>query len=276
MEEDKNTTNEVPASGTETVETTAAPEITVEQIKEVSARIEELNRMRGELEAKKREFDIHMKDLENIRTVYGEASKQFDAKRDVIKFTDNEMKGLEDNIGKRSFKRSELKPYLDAVTDMFDKERSAQASREYKINIGDYKTWRLLLDYCRHSMMWTAKSAPALMTLSMNLEENNVLANSKKFDGEIMLRSGNVLALHDFLTNKMEGKGWNTAKDFLSCWVNCGKSLVETVRQIQGEYETVREYAGYLQNIDNEFGASENDIPEEDAVATKDEISVEI
>ena len=113
MEEDKNTTNEVPASGTETVETTAAPEITVEQIKEVSARIEELNRMRGELEAKKREFDIHMKDLENIRTVYGEASKQFDAKRDVIKFTDNEMKGLEDNIGKRSFKRSELKPYLD-------------------------------------------------------------------------------------------------------------------------------------------------------------------
>ena len=48
------------------------------------------------------------------------------------------------------------------------------------------------------------------------------------------------------------------------------------VRQIQGEYETVREYAGYLQNIDNEFGASENDIPEEDAVATKDEISVEI
>jgi hypothetical protein len=276
MEEDKNTTNEVPSSGTETVETTAAPEITVEQIKEVSARIEELNRMRGELEAKKREFDIHMKDLENIRTVYGEASKQFDAKRDVIKFTDNEMKGLEDNIGKRSFKRSELKPYLDAVTDMFDKERSAQASREYKINIGDYKTWRLLLDYCRHSMMWTAKSAPALMTLSMNLEENNVLANSKKFDGEIMLRSGNVLALHDFLTNKMEGKGWNTAKDFLSCWANCGKSLVETVRQIQGEYETVREYAGYLQNIDNEFGASENDIPEEDVVATKDEISVEI
>jgi hypothetical protein len=77
------------------------------------------------------------------------------------------------------------------------------------------------------------------------------------------------------MLNKMEGKGWNTAKEFLSCWASCGKSIGETVRQIQKEYETGREYAQYLQNIDNEYGQSENDLPEEE-MTTKEEVAAEL
>ncbi len=251
------------------------PEISLEQIVEVSGRINTLNETRRQLEIKKKEFDVHMNDLENIKTLYGETSKQFEAKKGVIEIADTELKKLEDKIDSLKFKRSELKPYLDAVTELFDKERMAQVSREYHIEIGSLKTFNQLLDFCHHSMVWNSKTAPALMTLANNLEENRAFARSKDFDGVIILRSGNVLALQDFMLNKMEGKGWNTAKEFLSCWASCGKNIGETVRQIQKEYETAREYATYLQNIDSEYTQSENDI-EEDTMTTKEEVSAEI
>lgn len=254
---------------------TETPTISVEQIIEVSTRIDTLNGKRRELEGKKKEFDVHMKDLENIKTLYGEDSKQFETKKGVVEITDAELKKLEDEIDNLSFKRSELKPYLDAVTDLFDKERMAQVSREYHIEIGNLKTFNQLLDFCHHSMVWNSKTAPALMTLANNLEENRAFARSKDFDGVIILRSGNVLALQDFMLNKMEGKGWNTAKEFLACWANCGKNIGETVRQIQKEYEKAREYAQYLQNIDSEFTQSENDMQEEE-MTTKEEVAAEL
>lgn len=255
-------------------ETTEVEKITKEQIEEVSNRIETLNQKRRELEAKQSEFDVHLKDLESIKTLYGESSKQFEAKKGVVEIADSEMKKLEDEIASLSFKQSELKPYLDAATELFDNERTTQVSREYHIDIVNSRTFNQLLDFCNHSMVWTSKTAPALMTLTKNLEENRGFVRSKDFDGVIMLRSGNVLALQDFMLNKIEGKGWNTAKEFLSCWANCGKNIGETVRQIQKEYETAREYAKYLQNIDNEFSQSENDIPEE--MTTKEEVSAEL
>jgi len=248
--------------------------ITVEQVKEVSERIEKLNEKRRELERKKAEFDTHMNDLENIKTLYGEESKQFTAKKGVVEMSDLELKKLEDEVESLSFKRSELKPYLEAATDIFDKERMAQVSREYHIEIGGLKTFNQLLDFCYHAMVWTPKTAPALMTLVSNLEENKAFSRTKDFDGVIILRSGNVLALHDFMTSKIEGRGWNTAKDFLQCWGNCGKSVNETVRNIQKEYDTAREYAKYLQNIDGEFENSENDIVEEE-MTTKEEVTSE-
>ena len=264
----KNKTTEVKVDNTK-------PEITLEQIVEVSDRINTLNESRRQLEIKKKEFDVHMNDLENIKTLYGETSKQFEAKKVVIEIADTELKKLEDKIDSLKFKKSELKPYLDTVTDLFDKERMTQVSREYHIEIGDRKTFNQLLDFCYHSMIWNPKTAPALMTLANNLEENRAFARSKNFDGVIILRSGNVLALQDFLLNKMEGKGWHTAKEFLSCWASCGKNIGETVRQIQKEYDTAREYATYLQNIDSEYTQSENDI-EEDTMTTKEEVSAEI
>lgn len=251
------------------------PNIQVDEVKEITERIDKLNLKRAELEKKKGEFDVHMNDLETIKTLYGEESKQFEAKKGVIEIADAELKKLEDEVDELSFKRSELKPYLDAATDLFDKERMAQASREYHVEIGNLKTFNQLLDFCYHAMTWTPKTAPALMTLVNNLEENKPLARSKGFDGVIMLRSGNVLALQDFMTNKIEGRGWNTAKEFLMCWANCGKNIGESVRVIQKEYEVAREYATYLQKIDGEFSNSENDIEEEE-MTTKEEVTSEI
>ena len=263
------------ATNTESSVENTAPVITVEQIKEVSERIETLDSKRRELEAKKEEFDVHMKDLENIKTLYGETSKQFEAKKGVVEITDSELKKLEDEIDNLSFKRSELKPYLDAATDLFDKERMAQVSREYHIEVGNRETFNQLMDFCDHSMVWTSKTAPALMTLATNLKENRAFVRSKDFDGVIILRSGNVLALQDFMLNKMEGKGWNTAKDFLACWANCGKNIGETVRQIQKEYESARTYAKYLENIDSDYDKSENDL-EEEPLTTKEEVAAEL
>lgn len=245
--------------------------ITIEEVKEISNRIDELNKKRREIDVVKKEFDAHLDDLENIKTVYGEESKQFTTKKGLVELTDSKLKKLEEEIDSLSFKRSELKPYLDAVTEMFDKERMAQVSREYHVEVGSYKSFLTLLDFCNHSMMWTPKTAPALMTLTANLEENKAFARSKDFDGVIILRSGNVLALQDFMTNKLEGKGWYTAKEFLSCWAECGRNIGETCRQIQKEYEKAREYAQYLQNIDGEYTQSENDIQEE-VITTKEEI----
>lgn len=256
---------------TEGVQEETTVEISVEQVKEISDRIETLNSKRKELNNKKGEFEVHMNDLENIKTLYGEESKQFETKKGIIEITDAELKKLEDEVDELSFKRSELKPYLDAATDIFDKERMAQVSREYHVEVGDLKTFNQLLDFCYHSMCWTSKTAPALMTLTNNLEENKSFARSKQFDGVIILRSGNVLALQDFMTNKIEGKGWNTAKVFLQCWANCGKNIGETCREIQKEYEKAREYAKYLQNIDAEFTNCENDI-EEETITTKEEV----
>lgn len=263
--------NEVVNEVEEVKEENNVPEISVEQVKEISDRIDNLNTKRRDLEKKKGEFEVHMKDLENIKTLYGEDSKQFETKKNVVEITDSELKKLEDEVDELSFKRSELKPYLDAATDLFDKERMAQVSREYHIEVGNLKTFNQLLDFCYHSMIWTAKTAPALMTLATNLEENKAFARSKQFDGVIMLRSGNVLALQDFMTNKIEGKGWNTAKEFLMCWANCGKNIGETVREIQKEYETARVYAKYLQNIDGEFTICENDLEVEETT-TKEEV----
>ena len=91
-----------------------------------------------------------MNDLENIKTLYGETSKQFELKKNIIEIADTELKKLEDKIDSLKFKRSELKPYLDTITDLFDKERMAQVSREYRIEIGDLKTYNQLLDFCYH------------------------------------------------------------------------------------------------------------------------------
>lgn len=273
-EEKVNVEETVTEAGPSTEETT--PGISVEQVKEISTRIDELKATRRKLEGKKTEFDAHLNDLENIKTVYGEESKQFTTKKELVAVTDEELKKLEDKVEELSFKRSELKPYLDAVTDMFDKERMAQASREYRVEVGSYKSFNQLLDFCYHSMQWTPKTAPALMTLTRNIEENKSFARSKDFDGVIILRSGNVLALQDFMTNKLEGKGWNTAKEFLMCWAECGRSIGETCKQIQKEYEVAREYATYLQNIDDEYERSENDIPEDEVQeTTKEEVFAE-
>lgn len=247
-------------------------EITVEQVKEISDRIAELNATKKQLDSKKAEFDIHMKDLETIKTIYGESSKQFENKKTVIQVADSELKELEDKIEKLSFTRAELKPYLDAAIDIFDKERMSQSAREYHVNVTDYKTFNLLLDYCYHSMMWTAKTAPALMTLAANLEENKRFARSKDFDGVIILRAGNILALQDFMTTKMEGKGWNTAKVFLACWASCGKSITEAAREVQKDYKAAREYAKYLNDIDTEYGMCDDGDSDDGPMTTGEEV----
>jgi hypothetical protein len=76
----------------------------------------------------------------------------------------------------------------------------------------------------------------------------------------------------------MSGKGYNTAKDFLTMWANCGQALTNAVREVHKIHESTRELSTKLNLIEDEFDKSFDDLPHEDneVVTTKEEVAPEV
>ena len=110
------------------------------------------------------------------------------------------------------------------------------------------------------------------------MNENEQHVKSKSFDNIIKLRSSNVLVLYHSIIENMSGKGYNTAKDFLTVWANCGQAITNAVREVHKVHESTRELGTKLNLIEDEFDKSFDDLPSEDneVVTTKDEVAPEV
>jgi hypothetical protein len=116
------------------------------------------------------------------------------------------------------------------------------------------------------------------MVLVANMNENEAHVKSKSFDNVIKLRSSNVLVLYHSILENMSGKGYNTAKDFLTVWANCGQAITNAVREVHKIHESTRELGTKLNLIEDEFDKSFDDLPHDDTevVTTKDEVAPEV
>lgn len=250
-------------------------------------RIKELTDTRNLIESKKVELESHKRDLSAIETINGVGSDEYKVKNELISMTTDEITKLEGKVSELSYKKSELKPVLDEVAAQFEKELKEEQEREYHIEIGTTddesgknngkKVFKELVDYIQHDVEWTAKTAPGLMMLDRNMQENKPWVQSKEFDGVIILRSANVLVLWRSVLEEMHGKGSLEARKFLSCWTNCGKGITDAVREIQKHHETTRVLGANLNTIESEFNISFDDISSENNNETiQDEVSPEI
>jgi hypothetical protein len=133
------------------------------------------------------------------------------------------------------------------------------------------------MTYLNERVEWTAKTAAQLMVLVANMKENEANVKSKDFDNVIKLRSSNVLVLYHSIIENMTGKGYNTAKDFLTLWANCGQEITNAVRDVHKSHESTRALGTKLNLIEDEFDKSFDDLPfdEESVVSTKDEVAPE-
>jgi hypothetical protein len=114
------------------------------------------------------------------------------------------------------------------------------------------------------------------MVLVSNMKENDEHVKSKSFDNVIKLRSSNVLVLYHSILENMSGKGFNTAKDFLTMWANCGQALTNAVRDVHKTHESTRELGTKLNLIEDEFNKSFDDLQQTEEVLTiKDEVAPE-
>lgn len=250
-------------------------------------RIGELNNLRSTIESKKNEVVVHQKDLSAIETINGVNSNEWKIKKELINAVEVDLADAEKKLSELSYKKSELKPILDEVAKKFEDELRAEQEREYHIEIGSTddetgktngkKVFKELMDYIQHDVEWTAKSAPGLMMLDRNMQENKPWVQAKEFDGVIILRSANVLVLWRSVLEEMHGKGSYEAKKFLTCWANCGKGITDAVREIQKLHEETRILGTNLNTIEDEFEKSEDDIPhDESQVTTAEEVSPEV
>lgn len=272
-------------------------------VQNVLDRIKELNKNRELIEKKVGEIEVHEKDLKGIETIKGVDSDEYKIKTEVLNSTKDELTHAQDSVKELSFKKSELKPILDELTKAFEQELKSEQEREFHIEIGPRpslenqsdvdsdgnlreitkeeqnagrKAFRKLLDYLYNDVNWTAKTAPGLMVLVRNMEENKLWTRDNEFDNVIKLRSSNVLVLWKSVLEDMTGKGYHSARAFLECWANCGKSISDTIREIQKLHELTRALGNNLNIIEDEFDKSENDLPESDELTTKEEVSPEV
>lgn len=262
--------------------------VTAEEIDAAVKRIEELKSAREEIQVKTNELVEHQKDLTNIETVYGVESKQYEAKKSLIDLTTTAIENANKKVSELVFKKSELKPILDALAKKFESELRKEQVEEYHVEIAPVgedpekrgngkKVFKQLLEYLYHNVSFTPKTAANLMVLVRNMEENKAWVNSKDFDNVILLRSANVLNLWRFIIEDMSGKGFYEARTFLECWANCGQSVSDAVREIQKNHETSRQTGVQLNTVEDEFDRSEDDLPHtEDEISTKDEVAPEI
>ena len=73
------------------------------------------------------------------------------------------------------------------------------------------------------------------------------------------------------------GKGFFEARTFLECWANCGQSVSDAVRQIQKDNSTTRQLGTDLNNVEEEFDRSEDDLPhDEEQISTQEEVAPEV
>ena len=250
-------------------------------------RIKELAQARLDVENKKNELIVHERDLESIANVLGVESKDYLVKKNLIDMTADAIANFEGVVEKLSFNKSELKPVLDAVAEEFQSALKAEQETEYEIKLGDFdergypmgrKAYTQLKTYLNERVEWTAKTAAQLMVLVSNMNENDEHVKSKSFDNVIKLRSSNVLVLYHSILENMSGKGFNTAKEFLTMWANCGQSLTNAVRDVHKSHEATRELGTKLNLIEDEFDKSFDDLePTDDCPMTiKDEVAPEV
>ena len=255
-------------------------------VDETVKRIKELSQARLDVESKKNELVVHERDLESIVNVLGVESKDYLVKKNLIDMAKDTLKQYEDSVERLSYKKSELKPVLDAVAAEFESALKSEQETEYEIKLGDFdergypmgrKAYTQLKTYLNERVEWTAKTAAQLMVLVSNMNENEERVKSKSFDNVIKLRSSNVLVLYHSILENMSGKGFNTAKDFLTMWANCGQALTNAVREVHKAHEETRELGTKLNLIEDEFDKSFDDLPtDECAITTKDEVAPEV
>lgn len=256
-------------------------------VEETVKRIKELAQARLDVESKENELKVHERDLESIVNVLGVDSKDYLVKKNLIDLTADALKQSESRVENLSFKKSELKPVLDAAAEEFQNALKAEQETEYEIKLGEYdergypmgrKAYTQLMTYLNERVEWTAKTAAQLMVLVSNMNENEQHVKSKSFDNVIKLRSSNVLVLYHSIIENMSGKGYNTAKEFLTVWANCGQAITNAVRDVHKSHESTRELGTKLNLIEDEFDKSFDDLPqsEEVVVSTKDEVAPEV
>ena len=250
-------------------------------------RIKDLAQARLDVENKKNELNVHERDLESIVNVLGVESKDYLVKKNLIDMTVDAIKQSESDVENLSFKKSELKPILDAVAEEFQNALKAEQETEYEIRLGENdsrgypmgrRAYTQLMTYLNERVEWTAKTAAQLMVLVSNMKENEEHVKSKSFDNVIKLRSSNVLVLYHSILENMSGKGYNTAKDFLTVWANCGQEITNAVREVHKIHESTRELGTKLNLIEDEFDKSFDDLSSEDneVVTTKEEVAPEV
>lgn len=265
--------------------------VTDEQIAEAVKRVEELKKLRLDLNKYQDELVEHQKDLTNAETVFGTSSKEYSLQKGHVDNTNNLIEETQKKIEELTYKRSELKPILDGLTKKFEEAYKNDTSKEYHIEMAPKpekedepikpnegrKVFKQLLEYLNHNVSFTAKTAVNLMVLVRNMEENKAWVNSQQFDNVIILRSASVLSLWRAIMEDFNGKGFFEARKFLECWANCGQSVSDAVRQIQKDNATTRQIGTDLNAVEDEFNLSENDIPEEEAqVSTKEEVAPDV
>lgn len=255
-------------------------------VDETVKRINELAQARLDVENKKNELNVHERDLSSIANVLGVDSKDYLVKKNLIDLTADALKESESNVDRLSFKKSELKPVLDAVAEEFQNALKAEQETEYEIRLGENdergfpmgrRAFAQLMTYLNERVEWTAKTAAQLMVLVANMKENEAHVKSKAFDNVIKLRSSNVLVLYHSILENMSGKGYNTAKDFLTLWANSGQAITNAVREVHKVHESTRELGTKLNLIEDEFDKSFDDLPfdENSVTSTKDEVAPE-
>jgi hypothetical protein len=255
-------------------------------VDETVKRIKDLAQARIDVETKKNELNVHERDLESIANVLGVESKDYLVKKNLIDITTDSIKMYEEIVEKLSFKRSELKPVLDAVAEEFQNALKSEQETEYEIRLGENdvrgypmgrRAFTQLMTYLNERVEWTAKTAAQLMVLVSNMKENEAHVKSKNFDNVIKLRASNVLVLYHSILENMSGRGFNTAKDFLTMWANCGQALTTAVREVHTVHESTRELSTKLNLIEDEFDKSFDDLPhDEDVLTIKDEVAPEV
>ena len=259
-------------------------------------RIEELNKERVLFETKKSEVETHEKDLKAQKVVTGEDSEGYRVKKELLDTSKKELEEIEKRVQELSFTKSELKPVFDELAKKFEDELRSEQEREFHVEIGPSidmqtedgeelkqkqtagrKAFKQLLEYLYKDVNWTAKTAPGLLVLVRNMEENKLWVRDKEFDNIIKLRSSNVLVLWKSILEDMTGKGFYEARAFLECWANCGKSISDTVREIQKVHENVRITGTQLNTVEDEYIRSVDDLPaDEKELTTQEEVNPEV
>lgn len=265
--------------------------ITDEQVKSTVDRVSELQKARTEINNLKEELLEHQKDLVNAEKVFGVGSSEYELQKGHVDDTQERLDEAEKKVAELSFKQSELKPVLDELTRRFEEAYKNDTIKEYHIEMAPKpekedepvdgskgkKVFKQLLDYLNHNVSFTAKTAVNLMVLVRNMEENKSWVNSKEFDNVIILRSASVLSLWRCIMEDFNGKGFFEARTFLECWANCGQSISDAVRQIQKDNASTRQLGTDLNNVEEEFNRSEDDLPkDEEVLTTQEEVAPEV
>ena len=265
--------------------------ITDEQVKSTVDRVSELQKARTEINNLKEELLAHQKDLANAEKVFGVGSNEYVLQKGHVDGTQERLDETEKKVAELSFKKSELKPVLDELARRFEEAYKNDTVKEYHIEMAPKpekedepvdgskgkKVFKQLLEYLNHNVSFTAKTAVNLMVLVRNMEENKSWVNSKEFDNVIILRSASVLSLWRCIMEDFNGKGFFEARTFLECWANCGQSVSDAVRQIQKDNASTRQLGTDLNNVEEEFNRSENDLPhDEGKISTQEEVAPEV